>query len=122
MFHILIQVINRREQCSCIPNFNDRDWWFKNYCDYQRNSNSEVSKLFVFAVCFNDKDNIFSGDKKVANFYLIDLFAAATSDNINNSIKNTPQKIGINNSFLTMIAKDAMMPPNAKLPVSPIKT
>ena len=38
------------------------------------------------------------------------------------SIKNTPQKIGINNSLRTMIASEAMIPPKAKLPVSPIKT
>ena len=38
------------------------------------------------------------------------------------SIKKIPQRIGINNSFLMAIAKTAMMPPNAKLPVSPINT
>ena len=30
--------------------------------------------------------------------------------------------MGINNSFLTIIASAAIIPPNARLPVSPIKT
>ena len=30
--------------------------------------------------------------------------------------------MGINNSFLTIMANDAIIPPNARLPVSPIKT
>ena len=38
------------------------------------------------------------------------------------SIRNTPQKIGIISSLRTMMANDAMMPPKARLPVSPIKT
>jgi hypothetical protein len=38
------------------------------------------------------------------------------------SIKNTPHKIGINNSLRIAIANTAMIPPNAKLPVSPINT
>ena len=38
------------------------------------------------------------------------------------SIKKTPQKTGINNSFLIVMAKTAMIPPRAKLPVSPINT
>ena len=37
-------------------------------------------------------------------------------------MRKTPQKTGINNSFLIAIAKTAIIPPKAKLPVSPMKT
>ncbi len=36
-------------------------------------------------------------------------------------IKNTKQKIGIINSLRTMNESDAIIPPSARLPVSPIK-
>ena len=38
------------------------------------------------------------------------------------SIKKIPQMIGINNSLRIVMAKTAIIPPIAKLPVSPIKT
>ena len=38
------------------------------------------------------------------------------------SIKKTPQRIGISNSFRIEIANTAIIPPRAKLPVSPINT
>ena len=38
------------------------------------------------------------------------------------SIKKIPQRTGINNSFLIIIAKTAIIAPIDKLPVSPIKT
>ena len=38
------------------------------------------------------------------------------------SIRKIPHNTGINNSFLKIIAKTAITPPNIKLPVSPIKT
>ena len=38
------------------------------------------------------------------------------------SKRNTPHRIGINNSFLMSIEITAIKPPTVRLPVSPIKT
>ena len=55
-------------------------------------------------------------------FFLVNLKYETCRTTLRFSIKKTPQKTGINNSFLIVMAKTAMIPPSAKLPVSPINT
>ena len=58
-------------------------WWFDNYLMFQGSNSTVVKKCFAFVCTINNTDK-----GKVVNFYLVDLFAAAFSNNISAAIKN----------------------------------
>ena len=53
-------------------------------------------------------------------FVLLNHATCITTDRF--STRNIPHSIGIKSSFLIIIANTAIMPPSARLPVSPMKT